>query len=203
MADWRQYLFRSIQQFCLIATIGSILIWAGSYVVAYTAYRSTGTTLTEIKLLNGGITVITRDSRRVGQLKAGFSSSRSTLDLTESLAERYMVEEWNAQSIFGFGLVVGNRFSVIRIPLPLIAAILLLSWAWLRQHPRRRRHIANGVCLRCGYDLRGSTTICPECGLEFNNSALIATPPPPRPVLNNKLKTSDPPAEPGAINSEQ
>jgi hypothetical protein len=32
--------------------------------------------------------------------------------------------------------------------------------AWRRQ----RRRKSKGLCLRCGYDLRGSDGICPECG---------------------------------------
>jgi hypothetical protein len=35
---------------------------------------------------------------------------------------------------------------------------------WLIQERRRRRRLALGHCLRCGYDLRASAGTCPECG---------------------------------------
>jgi hypothetical protein len=40
--------------------------------------------------------------------------------------------------------------------------ILVRSPSWLRA--RRRRRL--GLCLRCGYDLRGSPGACSECGFE-------------------------------------
>jgi hypothetical protein len=47
------------------------------------------------------------------------------------------------------------------LPAALAAAASALSFgpAWRRR--KRRRH---GLCVRCGYDLRSSIKVCPECG---------------------------------------
>ena len=51
-------------------------------------------------------------------------------------------------------------------------ACLLLGYVWMMSYRdnRRQRRSQNGLCQKCGYDLRGSSpgrsyVTCPECGL--------------------------------------
>lgn len=37
-------------------------------------------------------------------------------------------------------------------------------WIWFSRIAKRRRRLRRGQCLHCGYDLRASAGICPECG---------------------------------------
>ena len=42
---------------------------------------------------------------------------------------------------------------------------------------RRRRQQSQGVCVRCGYDLRASSGQCPECGTKVGHTAHARVPP--------------------------
>lgn len=69
--------------------------------------------------------------------------------------------------------------------------IYTLPWMFLLSVPpllRRRRRVRRGLCLGCGYDLKGGgAAVCPECGRRIvtasssalNPSSLPATPPRP------------------------
>lgn len=72
---------------------------------------------------------------------------------------------------WGFALRWGNGDFALRVPcsyvtlalgLPTAFGLLRGTVLW-RRHRRRRRL---GLCLGCGYDLRGGRGRCPECGVE-------------------------------------
>ena len=63
---------------------------------------------------------------------------------------------------------------VLPLWIPLLGFAVLSSYL-LRPIYRRRKRKKLGLCLRCGYDLRGSTDRCPECGTGFSDSDTTPT----------------------------
>lgn len=69
------------------------------------------------------------------------------------------------------GMTAGNgySFSLLELPFWLVVAVLLAlplarGTAKLGRTMRRRRRMRENRCVACGYDLRGSSGRCPECG---------------------------------------
>ncbi len=63
-------------------------------------------------------------------------------------------------------------FIPLWIPSVLFSVVFAISYTPFR---RRRKRKKLGLCVKCGYDLRGSKERCPECGREFEA---------PKPVSN-------------------
>jgi membrane-associated phospholipid phosphatase len=70
-----------------------------------------------------------------------------------------------------------RRYTSIMLPLWFIAAIVFLPYlVWLRNSLRGRHRLRRGLCLQCGYDLRASSAVCPECGNVIALSLSLSAP---------------------------
>lgn len=58
-----------------------------------------------------------------------------------------------------------SHFSIV-LPLWIPTFLFLISFVPAMLSCRRDRRRRLGLCLRCGYDLRGSPEKCPECGID-------------------------------------
>ena len=69
----------------------------------------------------------------------------------------------------GFYGALGPIPSETTVPLWMACLVFaaLPAYFGLSLRHRRRKRKKLGLCLKCGYDLRGSKTRCPECGQAF------------------------------------
>ncbi len=71
-------------------------------------------------------------------------------------------------------------FLIVTVPywlLVVVTAILpAIAGTQLVRGVRRRRRFARGMCRSCGYDLRGSGGICPECGTKVEITGVALRP---------------------------
>ncbi len=80
---------------------------------------------------------------------------------------------WDNSTITWRG--IGYRTKTISLPHWLFVLVfsIPLFVAGKRVHRRRKRKKL-GLCIKCGYDLRGSMERCPECGARFEEPKLDA-----------------------------
>lgn len=68
----------------------------------------------------------------------------------------------------GYGFVIDKniRYFAANAPHWFVLGVIMLPVTVVFGYPvwRSRRRKKNGLCRQCGYDLRGSSGICPECG---------------------------------------
>ena len=62
------------------------------------------------------------------------------------------------------GLLANYSYLVVPYWLTIASCAVILGLSW---RPLRRKRKKLGLCVKCGYDLRGSKERCPECGTTF------------------------------------
>jgi hypothetical protein len=97
------------------------------------------------------------------------------------------------KAVFPFGQWRNSIWLCVPFPMLLLASGMLSAIA-LHQLMKSRYRTANGCCLTCGYDLRGSVGYCPECGTvepegQVKKPLLSSLPPERTPRLKPVLRT--------------
>lgn len=152
-------------------------------VIDYKHFDRTRHVFRNVMIILGGIqfaTVSNLESARWGEGRTIFSFDAADREWHEW----QVLDGWGTKRYYrflGFRWLTGDLvsstdpgskpFFSIRIPfwpLELLAASVLLAPAVkdIRVRLRRRR----GLCVQCGYDLRGIAAICPECGRSRNDA---------------------------------
>jgi hypothetical protein len=115
---------------------------------------------------SGRITLTAYREQRWQFTRRGFAAESGTSRLNSSwrpkLTHRFLGVEWDRRfdgkaSHTTWTLVVPHAYLLILTAM--LPAIRCL------QSARRKRRIRAGFCARCGYDLRATPNLCPECGV--------------------------------------
>ena len=113
------------------------------------------------------------DDNAIVSLKAIASGTKGTSELSFAGCRLELFAEPIA---YGSAPPITRRYVRVGIPFWLIVILCLLPIIWLQLRPamRRRRRLRANRCIACGYDLRGSTERCPECGTQRHAGASVA-----------------------------
>ena len=142
----------------LIGLLFSVAAWGVSYWgVEYTKW--TDTSLSQYRLAWGGIDLIRVDQETLRQLTPSSFPQPGVIRRRGFNGWRTIWRPHYKLNRYFYGSVVLPFWPLAMI----FGSTLWVTWRPLRSYRRRKRKKL-GLCLKCGYDLRGSKGRCPECG---------------------------------------
>ena len=143
------------------------------------AYFTPGGAVQAIASHRGTITIFASTLRV--RPRAGNAFDRDSIDprFFDGVMEWITAAGRTQAQLAGFGLWSGKipvktagEFACLRIPnWFLIALFAVATTRAFFRGDRRLRRLIRGLCAECGYDLRGATERCPECGTPFSGPA--------------------------------
>ncbi len=138
----------------------SLTLWGLSYFRLNTAGRGP---LVNVNLINGALFL-----GDLGML--GLNGKDALRRRWEFFGFRNFQTQWKPKYKSSGQIGLGGGWYIL-IPLWIPALLFVLVWGFgfLLPTLRRRKRESLGLCLYCGYDLRGSINKCPECGSEFSS----------------------------------
>ena len=151
--------------------VATIALWVRSFVVSDQLTREAGPNNITARASRGRVWVFRWSMESPGGKPSqwSYASDRPALirDGRDPWVERY----WSTPALTfrgGRSPSIGAAYWDVIVPLWLPAILFAVAPAWWvtreRTRRRRRRRERAGLCTRCGYDLRASPEICPECG---------------------------------------
>ena len=159
-ADWDMS-HRTLKIALILGLVLSLALWALSYF--HVSYRcSAGQRFYGVSVSRGCFVLGGAWADPISPSQSGWRSAGFFTQLQTDWTPRY----YNGERDW-LGLQYGTWS--IRFPFWIPVAALGFLLVLYRGLPRLRllKRIKSSLCARCGYDLRGSTERCPECGTEF------------------------------------
>ena len=141
-------------------------------------------------LFRGGLQIARSDETAGNDLGKGLQAFKLSNFIAAPPSDDYQIltggRILSDRSFAGFRVVSGDLdpnqvglsqpFWSLRIPLfaPLLVALVLPAW-WLRMYLSNVRRAQANRCQACGYGLRGTPELCPECGRPVSEAAPAVT----------------------------